>query len=221
MASRGRTGRIHPHQRDADFTGPLLGENIQLPDTYVTNIQSTEQHNVKVSTKRNYRNQLKQMYTYWKEDFPEYYSIGVRTLSEEELNDTTKFFWKNKHDIVYDGINPKFVKAFLSTKVKKFDGKTSSFGNIRKYFDTIQYGANKMGVFLPVSFYSNKDKYLQAFKKQVAKAKTQGDVEEREADPIPFGLYVLICQWAVRFGNIMMWVWSILQWNLLGRSVNV
>ena len=78
-----------------------------------------------------------------------------------------------------------------------------------------------MGVLLPVSFYSNKDKYLQAFKKQVAKAKTQGDIEEKEADPIPFGLYVLICQWAVRFGNIMMWAWSILQWNLLGRSVNV
>ena len=127
------------------------------------------------------------------------------------MNDTTKFFWKNKHDLVYDGINTKFVKAFLSTKVKKFDGKTSSFDNVRKYFDAIQYGANEMGVLLPVSFYSSKDKYLQAFKKQVAKAKTQGDIEEKEADPIPFGLYVLICQWAVRLGHQMMWVWTILQ----------
>ena len=73
-----------------------------------------------------------------------------------------------------------------------------------------------MGAVLPISFYRNKCKYLQAFKKQVAKAKTQGDIDEREADPIPFGLYVLICQWAVRSGHQMMWVWTILQLNLLG-----
>jgi len=96
-----------------------------------------------------------------------------------------------------------------------------SYDNIRKYFDTIQFGAAEVDCLLPVSFYQEKDKFLQAFRKQVAKAKGTGGLEEQEADPIPYGLYVLICTWGVQMGNIMLWVWSILQWNLLARSVNI
>ena len=96
-----------------------------------------------------------------------------------------------------------------------------SFDHIRKYFDAVQFGAAEANDLLPVSFYADRDSYLQAFKKQVAKAKGTGDVEEREADPIPYSLYVLICTWAVKLGSSMLWVWTVLQWNLLGRSVNV
>ena len=216
-----RRGRIHPHQRNADFTGSLLGDNIELGESYVSNVQATEDFKVDIKTKRTHRNQIKQFYSFLEKEFPGYYSVGVRELSEDELADRKKFFWKNKHDLVYSGLNPKFLKAFLSTKVLKENGKTMSYDNIRKYFDAIQFGAAEVDCLLPVSFYQEKDKFLQAFRKQVAKAKCTGDIEEQEADPIPYGLYVLICTWGVKMGNIMLWVWSILQWNLLARSVNV
>ena len=214
-------GRIHPHQRDADFSGEVLGDDIVLNKNFISNVQDTEDFKIDIKTKRLHRNQIKQIYKFWQEKFPEYYAIGVQSLSEEELADQTKYYWKNDCNLVYEGLNPKFVKAFLSTKVIKSNGKTMSYDNIRKYFDAIQYGASEVDQLLPVSFYGAKDKYLQAFRKQVAKAKSTGDVEEHEADPIPFGLYVQICRWAIKMGNIMLWVWTVLQWNLLARSVNV
>ena len=199
----------------------LLGDNIDLGESYVSNVQATEDFKIDIKTKRTHRNRIKQFYSFLETEFPDYYEIGVRELSKEELADRKKYFWKNKHDLVYSGLNPKFLKAFLSTKVVKQNGKTMSYDNIRKYFDAIQFGAAEVDCLLPVSFYQEKDKFLQAFRKQVAKAKCSGDTEEQEADPIPFGLYVLICTWGVQMGNIMLWVWSVLQWNLLAQSVNV
>ena len=196
-----RRGRIHPHQRNADLTGSLLGDNIALGEIYVSNVQSTEDFKIDIKTKRTHRNQIKQFYSFLETEYPDYYKIGVRELSEDELADRKKYFWKNKHDLVYSGFNPKFLKAFLSTKVVKENGKTMSYDNIRKYLE--------------------KDTFLQAFRTQVAKAKCTGDIEEQEADPIPYGLYVLICTWGVKMGNIILWVWSGLQWNLLARSINL
>ena len=216
-----RQGRIHPHQRNADFSLSLLGDDIELGESYVSNVQATEDFKIDVKTKRSHRNRIKQFYTFLETAFPQYYEVGVRCLSAEELQDKKKYYWKNTHDLVYEGFNPKFLKAFLSTRVKKENGKTMSYDNIRKYFDAIQFGAAEVDCLLPVSFYQEKDKFLQAFRKQVAKAKGTGDLEEQEADPIPYGLYVLICTWGVQMGNIMLWVWSILQWNLLARSVNI
>ena len=90
MANNGRngTGRIYPHNRDANFSGAILGDSIVLDNIYVEGIQETEK-----------------------------FSIDVNTL-----DDPTKYFWKNNHDLVYDGLNTKFVKAFLSTKVVKENG---------------------------------------------------------------------------------------------------
>ena len=112
-------GRIHPHQRNADFTGSLLGDEIELGDSYVSNVQATEDFKIDVKTKRTHHNQIKQYYTFLETAFPQYYEVGVRALSAEELEDKQKYFGKNKHDLVYEGFNPKFLKAFLLMRVKK------------------------------------------------------------------------------------------------------
>jgi hypothetical protein len=221
MAARPGTGRIHPHQRDANFSGNLLGDDIVLDESHVTSVQSTEQFMLDVDTKQNHRNRIKHIYTYWKTEFPAYYNVGVKELTSEELGMQTRFYWKNKFDIVYSGLNTKFLKVFLAMKIVKLNGKTLSYEHIRKYFDAVQFGAKETGVLLPVSFFQDKDKFLSAFKKQVAKAKGSGDTDEQEADPIPMDLYVLICTWAIGGGNIMMWMWTTMHWNLMGRSVNI
>ena len=133
----------------------------------------------------------------------------------------TRLYWKNKFDIVYSGLNTKFLKVFLVMKIVKLNGKTSSYEHIRKYFDAVQFGAKETGVLLPDSCFQDKDKFLSAFKKQVTKEKESGGTDEQEADPIPMYLYVLICTWAIGGRNIMIWVWSTMQWNLMGQSVKI
>ena len=216
-----RRGRIFPHQRDADFTGEVLGEDLTLEDNHVEQVQEVEQFSLDENTKKNHRNRIKHIYNYWEQHFPDYYRVGVRNLTDEEMNDSTSFFWKNKKDIVYEGLNSKFLKAFVASKTKKTSGKTSSYDHIRKYFDAVQWGAKESGALLPVSFFQAKEKFLAAFKKQVAGEKKKGNLDEKEADPIPFDLFELICTWAVSEGNVMLWVWTVLQWNLMARSVNI
>ena len=43
---------------------------------------------------------------FWKDKFPEYYTLGVRTVTSDELNDSTKWFFKGryKRDLIYTGI---------------------------------------------------------------------------------------------------------------------
>ena len=48
-----------------------------------------------------------------------------------------------------------------------------------------------------------------------------GNVDKNEANPIPIDLHQLICSWAVKEGNIMVWVWTIMQRNLMARLVNI
>ena len=216
-----RTGRIFPHQRNANFSGAILGDDIKIDDEYVSNVHSVEQHTIKEHTKRKHRNAIKNIYEFWCKEFSEYAAIGVRDLTVDKLRDPTMFWWKNKKDLVYEGMNPKFLKAFLSTKVIKKNGQTTSYDHIRKYFDAVQFGAKEISVLLPVGFYSAKERFLKAFHKQVAKAKGEGKLDENEADPIPKKLYVLINKWAIEEGNIHVWAWTCTQWNVIGRCNNV
>ena len=114
-----RRGRIHLHQQNTDFTGLLLGDEIELGDSYVRNVQAIEDFKIDIKTKRTHRNRIKQFYRFLETKFLSYYEIGVRVLSEEELADRKKYFWKNQHDLVYSGLNTKFLKAILSTRVVK------------------------------------------------------------------------------------------------------
>ena len=95
MSSRRSTtthqqGRIHPHQRNADFSSSLLGDDIELGKLYVSNVQATEDFKIDVKTKRTHRNRIKQFYTFLETAFPQYYEVGVRRLSAEEMQDKKK-----------------------------------------------------------------------------------------------------------------------------------
>ena len=64
------------------------------------------------------------------------------------------FFWKNKHDLIYTGLNVKFVLAFLANKKTKADGKISSYEEIRKYHIAIMFGSKVAEEPLPQSYYN-------------------------------------------------------------------
>ena len=84
--SNGR-GRIFPHQRNANLTGTILGDTIELDDHYAEDVEVIERHSIEVSTKKEHRNRIRQIYRGWEANFPEYYAVGVKVLTTEELND--------------------------------------------------------------------------------------------------------------------------------------
>ena len=78
------------------------------------------------------------MIEFWKEHLPEYYSIGVKEVPEEEYLNPMNWYFPNskrkyKQEMIYTGINAKHIVYFLgSVKVKK-DGRLCDVGNLRKY----------------------------------------------------------------------------------------
>ena len=171
-----------------------------------------------VKGKRDYRNRLGHIIDFWREHYPEYNAVGVRDITAEELENPALFWWKNKHDIVYEGLNVKMVKAFLADKKTKSNGRTSSHSQLRKYNDAILWGAKSIRNALPISYYQEMEVFLSAFKNETAVAKKDGMLDEREADPIPRPLFRLR---SLAESNLFVWVFTILQWNCVARSINI
>ena len=220
-SSHSRRGRIHPHQRDTNDEVPILGAGVAVSEDHSAAVRNTELKTISVKNKRDYRNRIKHIIEFWQKYYPDYYAVGVRDLTEEELADEAMFWWRNKQDIKYEGLNVKMAKAFMAHRKMKPNGKVSSFVQIRKFHDSILYGAKSVRQSLPVSYYREMELYLSAFKKETAEAKQDGQLDEQEADPIPRSLFRLILEWALAENNIFLWVFTILQWNCMARSINI
>ena len=74
---------------------------------------------------------------------------------------------------------------------------------------------------MPSSFYDELERFLKAFKKETKVAAKDGLLDEREADPISWTLFKLILKWAIEGGCMLIWTFSLLQWNCMGRSKNI
>jgi hypothetical protein len=83
------------------------------------------------------------------------------------------------------------------------------------------FGAEKAGVALTPSYELEMKKCLDSFEKETKQAKVIGDLDEENAKPILWAMFVQICHWALLHGNVFVWVFSVLQWNCLGRSVSI
>ena len=231
MARRRQTNSA-AYQTNNDENPPvsILGANLEPDAGFQEAVQETEEMAKKRKTMIEHRNRIKHIYEFWIDKCPEYaYTdintktslLGIVKLTDEQKQDRSSFHYKNTHDLVYQGINIKYVKAFLGQKKKKENGKTCSHVNIRKYHDAILFGAEKARVSLSPLYLSEMKKFLLSFKKETKQAKVMGDLDEENADPIPWALFVQICHWALLSGNIFVWVFSVMQWNCLGRSVSI
>jgi hypothetical protein len=219
---RGSGGRIRPHERETDNSA-ILGADLEIQAAHSQGVRNTEQRGLNLTTKRNYRNRIKEMYIFFSLNYKEYYNVGVRKLSEaERVNlDGESFHWKNTHDLIYTGINVQMVKAFLAHKKQKANGNTSSHVQLRKYHDAILWGSQQAKQLLPRGYYDAIEKFLTSYRKETVDAKKEGKLDEQEADPITWSLFKLILSWAVDTSNFFVWTYSILQWNCMARSVNI
>jgi hypothetical protein len=190
-ANRQRGGRIQSHQHEANDNAVILGANLVVQEEHLTSLRNTEQQDIALSVKRNYRNCLMHVYKFWKEEYPEYYAVGVRELTEDDLQSEDVFYHKCKHDLVYEGLNVQMVKAFLARKKVKQNGKTSSHVQLRKYNDAIIYGSRCTREPLPRSYYDEMENYLNAFKKLTAKASSGSTC------PPPVSLIAARGEWSI------------------------
>ena len=62
------------------------------------------------------------IYEFLEKNYPSYFAVGVRPLSEVDLGDIDKFYHNNKYNLIYDGLNVKFIKAFLGKIKTKENG---------------------------------------------------------------------------------------------------
>jgi hypothetical protein len=220
-ANRQRGGRIRSHERETNDNAVILGADLVVQEEHLTSFRNTENQDIALSVKRNYRNRLMHIYKFWKKEYPQYYAIGVRELTEEDLQSEDVFYHKCKHDLVYVGLNVQMVKTLLAHKKVKQNGKASSHVQLRKYNDAIIYGSKCTRNPLPRSYYDEMENYLNAFKKETTQAKKDGMLDEQEADPISWSLFRTMLGWALKEMNIFLWVFSILQWNCMARSINI
>ena len=176
-------------------------------------------------TKRDHCNRLKSLYEFWEKYYPDYYGEMVRPLTPEDMSHPERFYYKNRHDIKYESLSADMVILFMSSKKRKANGKSTSHAHLRKFHDAVLYGARQRGVDLSregCSYQVRMKQYLTSLGKETAKAKQDGNMDDSEADPIPFALYRKICEWCVTSeNNIFVWVWTILQWNCMARSINI
>ena len=147
-------------------------------------------------------------------------------MTEVEKNTENKYYYDKRRDVVYSGFRVDIFKAFLSDiKVKKVTPEGAvhlkSFGDIRKYGDAIKWGSDTADEPLPYTYYQEMDRFKASFKKEHNVAKTSGLVKESEADAISSTLYEMMCSWAIEKNNIFVWVYTLLQWNLIAHSINV
>ena len=135
----------------------------------------------------------------------------------EEKSNRVFFSHTNDRDLVYEGLNIKQALAYLETKKKKRKQSNnawvlSSVSEIKK----ITMPSNGVHyVLVGICQLHTTREWIQKHKN----AKKERRTDEQETDPA--SLFLLICKWAVREGNVFVWVFSLLMWNLMSRSINV
>ena len=165
-----RRGQIFLHDRNVNEKIPVLGNNLKLDTIHSDLVQSTEQKEINRRLQMEYCNRIKHIYEFLEKNYPSYFVVGVQPLSEVDLGDIDKFYHNNKYDLIYDGLNVKFIKVFFGKIKTKENGNLCSFVHIRKYKDAILWGAKVAKCALPSSFYLETERFLNSFKKEAKKA---------------------------------------------------
>ena len=221
MTRGGGGGRIHVHQRETDDTVPIIGADIAIKENHAAAAQTTQSKGMKDKTRKEHRNRIMHLIEFWKKHYERYLDQGTYILTDEQKADPTKYYFQNDRDLRYRGLNVKMVIAHCSDKKVKENGKLISPSDLSKYGDAIKWGATMAGEVLPTEFHVEFESFITSYKKEYSEAKKEGKVDEKAADPINAGLFVKILQWAVASLNIFVWVYALLMWHLMARSISI
>jgi len=106
---------------------------------------------------------------------------------------------------------------------KTTDGKCVmlSFDSRRKVVDSLKFGRKQEKGKFNEDFANSISDLIKSIKLNNQEAKSNGQLEESDADAIPFTLFTYLCQYAVQTGNSFLWSMALLQWNCMSRSQNI
>ena len=140
-------GRILPHQRDTNDAVAILGENLEdIGDDFQQNYNEAKKHEMGDKNRRDYRCRIIRVCKYWKKNCPDYYAIGVKKVTNEDLNDESKFYYRRyKYDLVYSGMNVNYLLQFMMSTYRKASGNVKGIQDMRKYKDAVMWGAKTVG----------------------------------------------------------------------------
>lgn len=207
----------------------IIGSDVVVEATHLEKSKETEKFEKSLKTVKRHCNRLTEIIKFLKENYNDYYRQGVVALSEEQKRDTDRYH-KMDEDLIYDGLNPEFIKAFLGVKKVKAIRRDSegndvkiyySFDHLRMYLDSIKHGAKRAKVALSSHYEMEMKRFTDSMKKENVNAKKKGVVDENAADPIEMPLYKLICKHCIEKGDIFSWAFTVCQWNCMGRMQNV
>ena len=190
--------------------------------SHSVSIHETEDYHRKLKTRRELCNQLKTIIEWLKINYKDYCSKnGVVPITQAQIDDPSFFQHNNREDLNYERLNVGLIKAFLSARKVKGNGKKCSFSHFWKFHDAILFGAEQASQVLPQNYHLEMEKFLTSFKKENVQAKHSGETDDQDADQIPFPLYRLITQWALAAGNVFVWAFTVMQWNCMARSASI
>ena len=80
-------------ERGASGNNPIIvvGQDLQISEDVQNLIRETHQNDLDENTKRNYRNRLKEIYTYWLNKHPEYHGLGTYELTPGDKRNPVRF----------------------------------------------------------------------------------------------------------------------------------
>ena len=108
-----RSGRILPHERECDNDAPVIDGNIEI-ENYEDEVSATTKLEKNDGTRKDYRRRIKAMVGWLEKEHPGYYMVGCRVVSDEDLNNSALYYYgRYKHDLVYRGMNVKYIIRFL------------------------------------------------------------------------------------------------------------
>jgi hypothetical protein len=222
MAPRGRqTGRIHPHQRQTDdTTTTIAGEGISAE--HQANVFDTTQKGMTDKHRSEHRGRIRRFIKFVQKNYPTFYENCTRIITPEEKADPNKFYYeKDERDLIYAGFDPWYLLAFLGVAKVKANGKYCTPSNLSKFHNAIVWGAGRANQYLSLDYYTRVGDFLACHKKEFAVKKKEGKVDEKEADAICATLLELILGWSIQEGNVFVWVFTLLLWHLMARSINI
>ena len=100
-------------------TAVMAGTGIEGRAEHLRELQETESNTVKCVL--NYRNRLKHVIKFWKDNYPEYHNEVVFDLTTAQKSDK-RLYWTATRDLRYELLNPHMMKLFFVWKSKN-DGR--------------------------------------------------------------------------------------------------
>jgi hypothetical protein len=116
----------------------IIGGSIQTSNEHLLAVSETQGKCIKPKTKQAHCNRTKKFVDWIKENYPAHVEQGgVVEITEEQLNNPTKFHHESVEDLQHKGLNVDLFLAFLGAQKGLLSGKDK--GNYRSHSDMAKF----------------------------------------------------------------------------------